>query len=82
MTGNDWNVHGISKYCCYSIYEQQNNSGDDGDEHRDNKDDDKTWTPLIVNHVLDDCGKDTTESNPDPNTDNSTNGPPKTFTWA
>lgn len=38
LTGNKWNVHGESKYCCYSIYQQ--------------KEDEAAWTPLVVNQVL------------------------------
>jgi hypothetical protein len=41
MVGDEWNVHDISKYCSYSIYQQK-----EGDE---------AWTPLIaqiVNQVL------------------------------
>lgn len=38
LTGNKWDVHGESKYCCYSIYQQT-----DGED---------TWTPLVVNQVL------------------------------
>mmetsp|Transcript_32946 Transcript_32946/g.79699 ORF Transcript_32946/g.79699 Transcript_32946/m.79699 type:complete len:289 (-) Transcript_32946:447-1313(-) len=38
LTGNNWNLHGVSKYCCYSIYQQE--EGDD------------KWKPLVVNQVL------------------------------
>lgn len=38
LTGNNWDVHGESKYCCYSIYQQA-----DGEA---------TWKPLVVNQVL------------------------------
>lgn len=38
LTGNHWNKHGDSKYCCYSIYQQE--------ERND------TWTPVVVNQVL------------------------------
>lgn len=38
LTGNNWNVHGESKYCCFSIYE---NDGGDG-----------LWKPLVVNECL------------------------------
>jgi hypothetical protein len=38
LTGNNWNVHGESKYCCFSIYE---NVGGDGN-----------WKPLVVNERL------------------------------
>ncbi len=40
LTGNKWTVHGVSKYCCYSIYQQK-----EGEE---------TWTPLVVNQQLGD----------------------------
>jgi len=39
LTGNKWDVHGVSKYCSYSIYQQL-----EGEE---------TWTALVVNQVLD-----------------------------
>ena len=38
LTGNKWDVHGESKYCCYSIYQQT-----DGED---------MWKPLVVNEVL------------------------------
>ena len=38
LTGNHWDKHGVSKYCCYSIYQQ--NGGE------------AAWTPLVVNRVL------------------------------
>jgi hypothetical protein len=38
LTANKWTVHGVSKCCCYSIYQQE-----EGEE---------TWTPLVVNQQL------------------------------
>jgi hypothetical protein len=38
LTGNNWDVHGESKYCCYSVYDQK-----DGTDN---------WTPRLVNQVL------------------------------
>jgi broad specificity phosphatase PhoE len=36
LTGKKWNVHGTSRYCCYSIYEKE----------------EENWNPLVVNQVL------------------------------
>jgi hypothetical protein len=38
LTENKWAVHGVAKYCCYSVYQQK-----EGEE---------TWTPLVVNQQL------------------------------
>jgi broad specificity phosphatase PhoE len=38
LTGQLWDVHGVSKFCSYSIYRQA-----DGDD---------SWEPLVVNRVL------------------------------
>mmetsp|Transcript_7447 Transcript_7447/g.10841 ORF Transcript_7447/g.10841 Transcript_7447/m.10841 type:complete len:281 (-) Transcript_7447:137-979(-) len=37
LTGNKWNVHGVAKYCCYSIYQQ--------------KEGEQAWTPIVVNRI-------------------------------
>lgn len=47
LTGNNWNLHGVSKYCCYSIYQQ--GEGDD------------KWKPLVVNQVLSEEAEPTKE---------------------
>lgn len=60
LTGNDWNVHGESKYCCFSIYQKETtparNNGSSNGSGNDDDIKDPTWTPLVVNHVL---GEDT-----------------------
>ena len=38
LTGNGWEKHGESKYCCFSVYSQT--VGDD------------KWDPLVVNRVI------------------------------
>lgn len=38
LTRNNWDVHGESKYCCYSIYHQSEGELE--------------WKPLVVNQVL------------------------------
>lgn len=40
LTGNDWTTHGMSKYCCYSIYQKKEAEAT------------SLWTPLVVNQVL------------------------------
>ena len=40
LTSKKWYVHGVSRYCCYSIYMQE-----DGNN---------SWKPLAVNQVLED----------------------------
>eukprot|EP00751_Fragilariopsis_kerguelensis_P034942 CAMPEP_0170941392 /NCGR_PEP_ID=MMETSP0735-20130129/23405_1 /TAXON_ID=186038 /ORGANISM="Fragilariopsis kerguelensis, Strain L26-C5" /LENGTH=299 /DNA_ID=CAMNT_0011347761 /DNA_START=62 /DNA_END=959 /DNA_ORIENTATION=+ len=54
LTGNHWNAHGISKYCCYSIYQKEKKSNNDEEDDGDNK---QRWTPLVVNQTL--WGKNT-----------------------
>jgi hypothetical protein len=44
LTGNNWNVHGVAKYCCYSIYKQE------GCE---------SWKPFVVNQMLGEEGDST-----------------------
>ena len=40
LTGNEWTTHGMSKYCCYSIYQKKESEAT------------SLWTPLVVNQVL------------------------------
>jgi broad specificity phosphatase PhoE len=65
LSGNKWHVHGESTYCCYSIYQQQQqetlstcNRDGDYDDDKDtntnnnqisNGDDDSCWTAIVVN---------------------------------
>ena len=57
VTGNDWNAHGQSKYCCFSIYQKEYDvEDDDSKDAKSNK-----WTPLIVNRTL--WSDDDNESN-------------------
>ena len=53
LTGNDWSVHGDSKYCCYSIYELCHGADDTVDQK---------WKPVVVNQsqYLDDLWSDST----------------------
>ena len=55
LTGNNWSMHGDSKYCCYSIYEMCHDDGD-------NTNGQKKWKPLVVNQskYLDDLWSDST----------------------
>merc|ERR1712183_796084 len=46
LTGNRWNTHGISKYCCYSIYQKRRESNNNKDGENKN-----VWMPLVVNQT-------------------------------
>jgi hypothetical protein len=59
LTGTHWNVHGVAKYCCYSIYQQHVVAGEEEKG--------EMWTPLVVNQVLGEEEKHKDEETP-PNT--------------
>ena len=88
LTGNDWSVHGESKYCCYSIYRRWI----DDDDDNDNEDDDGSnkvatttlrprWEPLVVNQTVHvDHNKDSDDD--DDNEQDTPNGNKvKKFAW-
>ena len=64
LTGNDWNEHGEGRYCCFSIYRNQEEISPDVEN------DGIKWNPLVVNRVLWD---DDTDSNKDPATTTGSN---------
>lgn len=57
LTGEKWTVHGTSRYCCYSIYQQDN---------------DDNWKALVVNQVWGEAEKDTKPVNDKTETSSST----------
>ena len=90
LTGNDWSVHGESKYCCYSIYRRwiDDNNDEAGGDGNDNDDKVATetsrrprWEPLVVNktvHVENDKDSDDDDDN-EQVTQNGNKG--KKFAW-
>lgn len=71
LTGNDWTVHGESKYCCYSIYELYDDhlspTAMDSADKKDKEGDSpqlEQWKPLVVNQskYLDDLWSDATSN--------------------
>lgn len=44
MTGNKWDVHGESTYCCYSIYQLLSSSSNDANGYENNR-----WDAIAVN---------------------------------
>lgn len=55
LTGNGWHEHGVGKYCCFSIYQSEEEPCAPKTETNENGN--KKWIPLVVNRVLWDDGK-------------------------
>jgi broad specificity phosphatase PhoE len=59
LSGNTWQVHGESTYCCYSIYQQQvgppppttapNTNHGEHQKNDINSNNNDNWTPIVVN---------------------------------
>jgi broad specificity phosphatase PhoE len=83
VTGNRWDVHGQSKYCCFSIYQKEYSGRDDDDDDDTNNENGNTstenkWTPLVVNRAL----WDTDSSNDDNSNSESNTKRQASFQWS
>lgn len=56
LTGNKSKMHGVGKYCCFSIYRNDTEASSSEVEQDDDSVNEK-WTPLLVNRILWDEGK-------------------------
>lgn len=52
ITGNKWDVHGESGYCCFSVYVREVLLDEAGSEDASMSSTDVRWTPLVVNRSL------------------------------
>ncbi len=51
LTGNNSKMHGVGKYCCFSIYRNDTEASSKEVEEEDDAGN-KKWTPLVVNRIL------------------------------